>query len=741
MLTETAPAVAAPMASATAQEVAVERYVVRVYRDLFGRAPDPTGLGTWRAAILDGRPRVEVANAITSSHEYRTRLVTGTYERFLDRGPDAVGLSNWVDALASGWTVSHVSAGFLASDEHYQQAGSTRAGWVVRLYDDVLGRTPGQSEVDFWVRELARGASRWDVSLGFLLSWEHLSTVVDGYYEQLLGRHLDPTGQRTWVSALQGGVHDEEIIGGIIASAEYWNTATAATPASVVVSVRPERATAGQPVAVTVTSHDVLGSLLADVTGEAVLTVDGSGAWCVRASCTIPEAGPQVIEASWRGLTASVPVVVDAGPAASLTVTPATASVADGASVVFSAAGRDAFGNAGADLTAQADFAVDGNPAACVGARCRPVGAGAHQVTASLTSSPAVTGSATIQVAAPGPVRYRAFEWGGYGQDRPGYVDGGVLGATAQWAAVSVSTSHTLGIKTDGSLWSWGDNRLGQLGDGTTTDRELPEPLGTRTDWASVSAGDEFSLAVAKDGTLWAWGYASQGHPGDATTVRWSPERIGTSTDWASAVASGGFAVATKRDGSLWAWGDNYAGQLGDGTTTDRVAPARVGTGTWSSVAVGFDHVVGIASDGTLWAWGVRSRRGMVTESALSPVQLGTANDWRTVAAGYEVSGAIRADGSLWTWGTSASTELLGDGSTAGRVDPVQVGAGTSWTSVSFGYEHAVALDSAGGLWRWGVPELAPHGSAGVPLPARVGTDTGWTSASAGYGYTIALRP
>src|SRR5699024_7237066 len=135
-----------------------------------------------------------------------------------------------------------------------------------------------------------RGASRWDVSLGFLLSWEHLSTVVDGYYGQLLGRHLDPTGQRTWVSALQGGVHDEEIIGGIIASAEYWNSATAAAPTSVAVTVQPDRATAGQPVTVTVTSYDQSGSRMADVTAESWLTVNGSSDGCGRGTCTLTAA-------------------------------------------------------------------------------------------------------------------------------------------------------------------------------------------------------------------------------------------------------------------------------------------------------------------------------------------------------------------------------------------------------------------------------------------------------------------
>jgi hypothetical protein len=736
----TSPATAAPVPTSFAEDIAVERYVIRVYRDLFQRAPDYEGLITWRNAILCGRPRVVVANAITSSVEYRSRLVSDAYLRFLGRGPDATGLRNWVAALASGWTVARIDSGFLASQEHYLQAGSTPAGWVGRLYQDVLRRGAAPSEVDFWVRELARGSSRSQVALGFLLSTEHLSTVVDGYYMDLLGRHLDPTGQQTWVSALQRGAHDEEIIGGIIASAEYWGTASVAAPASIVLSPS-DVATAGQPTTFTVTSNDQLAWRYSDVTAEAQVTVDGSATWCVRAVCRIPVAGRHAVGVSWRGLTTSGWVSVDPGPVASLVLTPATASVPDGASVVLAVAGRDAFGNATSSVPADAVFAVDGDPTACVAARCRPVGAGAHHVTAALSGSPAVTGTATIQVAAPGPVRSRAFVWDGYREGQPDYRNEGLLGTTAQWASVSASTSHTLAIKTDGSVWSWGDNRMGQLGDGTRVAHDLPEPVGTRTDWAAVAAGSEFSVAVAKDGSLWRWGLERALWPGGDYAPT-TPQRIGTDADWSSVVAGGTFALATKRDGSLWSWGEDEYGQLGDGTTANRSVPARVGTGTWTTVAAGYYHAVAIASDGSLWTWGARSHTWQVDlPPHLTPTRVGVASDWRAVAAGYGVAAAILSDGSLWTWGDYAFTGQLGDGTTDLRLDPVQVGTGTSWAAVAFGSEHTVALDSAGGLWRWGTRELAQPGDPDVLLPERVGVETGWTSVGAGSEYTIALRP
>jgi hypothetical protein len=200
----------------------VERYVVRVYQDLFHRAPDAAGLRHWAGALNSGTPRSAVAASITSSDEYRARLIANTYQTYLGRSPDAAGAASWLQAMRSGATVQDIEAGFVASDEYYLQAGRTNAAWVTRLYRHVLGRTPQPAEVRHWTGELARGWSRQQVALGFLLSTEHLTTVVDGYYVDPLDRHIDPSGQRTWVSAIQRGSRVEQIIGEIVASDEYF---------------------------------------------------------------------------------------------------------------------------------------------------------------------------------------------------------------------------------------------------------------------------------------------------------------------------------------------------------------------------------------------------------------------------------------------------------------------------------------------------------------------------------------
>jgi len=198
-------------------------YVTSVYSDLFGRTPDAVGLATWTGLLRSGTPRSSVSAAITSSAEYRSRLITGVYSSFLGRSPDTAGLASWLGAMNAGMTIEAMEGGFVASDEYYAQAGSTPAGWVTRLYRDVLGRSAGGEEIAYWTQRLATGSGRQDVAAGFLLSTERLSTVVDTSYRAILRRGIDPSGQQSWVRAIQSGMRLEEVIGGLISSDEYWN--------------------------------------------------------------------------------------------------------------------------------------------------------------------------------------------------------------------------------------------------------------------------------------------------------------------------------------------------------------------------------------------------------------------------------------------------------------------------------------------------------------------------------------
>jgi len=200
----------------------ITSYITRVYSDLFSRSVDPSGLTTWSTALLRGTSRIAVANAITYSAEYRSRLIADSYRTYLNRSPDSGGLAHWLQMMDQGMTIQQMEAGFLASAEYYLRAGSTSSGWVQRLYLHVLGRSAGASEVNYWVQKLNSGWTKEGVAMGFLISTEQLTAVVDGYYVDLLGRHIDPSGRTTWVGKIQTGTRVEAIIGGIVASEEYF---------------------------------------------------------------------------------------------------------------------------------------------------------------------------------------------------------------------------------------------------------------------------------------------------------------------------------------------------------------------------------------------------------------------------------------------------------------------------------------------------------------------------------------
>ncbi|MCV2395206.1 DUF4214 domain-containing protein [Actinotalea sp. M2MS4P-6] len=201
---------------------ATQRYIVHVYRDLFHRYPDAGGLATWTTALQSGTPRVAVANSITGSTEYRSRLIRGIYWKYLGRSAEPAGLEYWLEQMRQGRTTTDLEVGFLASAEYYAQAGGTDATWVQRLYRHVLGRSASSSEVQYWTARIP-SLGRASVARGFVLSSEYLTGVVDGYYVDLLGRHIDPAGRQTWVTAIQRGSRLEEIIGSIVASEEYYN--------------------------------------------------------------------------------------------------------------------------------------------------------------------------------------------------------------------------------------------------------------------------------------------------------------------------------------------------------------------------------------------------------------------------------------------------------------------------------------------------------------------------------------
>jgi alpha-tubulin suppressor-like RCC1 family protein len=152
------------------------------------------------------------------------------------------------------------------------------------------------------------------------------------------------------------------------------------------------------------------------------------------------------------------------------------------------------------------------------------------------------------------------------------------VGTATSWRNVAAGYGHSLALRTDGTLWSWASNTFGQLGNGTTTASYAPAQVGTATTWETAALGANGHVGVLRtDGTLWTWGNNVTGQLGDGTTTNRSlPAQLGMVNTWQAVAGGFGHTVALRADGSLWAWGDNQYGQLGTGTLTNSTAPVYV---------------------------------------------------------------------------------------------------------------------------------------------------------------------
>jgi alpha-tubulin suppressor-like RCC1 family protein len=318
--------------------------------------------------------------------------------------------------------------------------------------------------------------------------------------------------------------------------------------------------------------------------------------------------------------------------------------------------------------------------------------------------------------------------------------------------------------RADGRIWAWGWNGDGQAGNGTDTNyvaAPIQVPVGTR--FTAISASDFDSAAIDSAGRVWAWGFNSFGQIGDGTTdQRDSPVQVQLPRDVRIvAIAAGPYdTLAIDSKGRTWAWGDNNAGELGIGTASlgsHSTTPVLVHTPAgvrFVAVAANGLNVLALDTQGRAWTWGNNSygQLGIGTVAAgpnPTPVQVHMPAGVRftAISVGYTDEMALDTTGRAWAWGDDA-TGALGDGTTTFGDQPTPVAvhmpAGVRITAISAGYLHSIALDSQGRAWAWGNDRLGQLGDAStvqqvIPTAVHMPKGVRFTEVAAGYFSSVAL--
>jgi alpha-tubulin suppressor-like RCC1 family protein len=268
---------------------------------------------------------------------------------------------------------------------------------------------------------------------------------------------------------------------------------------------------------------------------------------------------------------------------------------------------------------------------------------------------------------------------------------------------------HTVAIDKEGFVWTWGSNTYGQIGDGTTTNRITPYKINEINDIVSIAAGKYHTIALKDDGTVWQWGWDT------VNQVNKSPILINGLENIIAISASGNHSIALKNDGTVLTWGYNNSGQLGNGSFTNSSSPVfvryqnpttnqfellkdiiKIDAGDWHSIA--------LKNDGTVFIWGYNGYGvlGVGTSSNKNTAtKVNSITNAIDIAAGFEHSVALKDDGTVWTWGDNKYGQL-GDGTLYRKTYPIKVAGLPDIVSISAGACFTLTLDNRGTPWVWG---------------------------------------
>lgn len=275
--------------------------------------------------------------------------------------------------------------------------------------------------------------------------------------------------------------------------------------------------------------------------------------------------------------------------------------------------------------------------------------------------------------------------------------------------ALAAGTNHMLALRTDGTVWAWGDNTFHQLGDATLKRRIVPGQVAGISGAIAASAGDSHNLVLLSNGEVWAWGDNTYGQLGDGTqTTRDTPAKVQGLSNVIAVAADGASNLALKRDGSVWAWGNNYYGQLGFSGPAYVTVPTQIET---LQDVVGVTSGAALTGDGSVWTWGYNEDGqlgdGTRTNRAV-PAKISITDVTRLIAGGSSRYAELQ-DGSVWFWGRIQEGELV-DGTATNQLTPAAMPALQGYTQIAAGVSQALGVAPDGSIRAWGRNEVGEIG-------------------------------
>jgi len=313
------------------------------------------------------------------------------------------------------------------------------------------------------------------------------------------------------------------------------------------------------------------------------------------------------------------------------------------------------------------------------------------------------------------------------------------------WKQVSLLETTGHAIKTDGTLWGWG-NGSDLLGIDRSFNQSIATPVsifGGATNWRQVGG----TAAIKTDGTLWVWGVRTGTNTDHNSTKKTPVTTFAGGNDWKQVSSYFTSYAAVKTDGTLWVWGENNNLQLGTNDNIEKSTPVTTfaGGNDWKQVAIKNYGGAAIKTDGTLWVWGFRNFMGYLGtndgQDKSTPVTtFAGGNDWKQVAIAHHnynscSMAAVKTDGTLWTWGNVAS------GSNSVSITPITTFAGgTNWKQVAVNEQNALAIKTDGTLWVWGGGAgLGVISNVVTPVPVY-GAGNNWKQVSAARFHSAAIQ-